>query len=118
MDLHQNARLTPVCRELMVRRVLAVRAKAQVGRELGVSVKTVDKWYKRYAERGLEGLQDRSSRLHRFPGATEEVLKAAVTARRRQRFSLVDIAGQLGAVALNGCAHRRLPRSCLREPRW
>lgn len=96
MDLHQNARLTPACRELMVRRVLAGRAKAQVGRELGVSVKTVDKWLKRYAERGLEGLQDRSSRPHRSPGATEEVLKAAVTALRRQRLTLVDIAGQLG----------------------
>jgi transposase InsO family protein len=96
MDVHQNARLTFACRVLMVQRVQAGRAKIQVGRELGVSVKTVDKWLKRYTQAGVEGLRDRSSRPHRSPQATDEVLKAAVVALRRQRLTLVAIAMQLG----------------------
>ena len=96
MDVHQNARLTVACRVLMVQRVQAGRAKSQVGRELGVSSKTVEKWLRRFAERGVEGLQDRSSRPHRSPAATEEVLKAAVVALRRQRLTLISIAAQLG----------------------
>jgi transposase InsO family protein len=95
MDMHQNARLTVACRELIVQRVLAGRAKVQVGRELGVSVKTVDKWLRRYAVAGVSGLRDRSSRPHRSPAATEPVLHAAVAALRRQRLTLVTIAAQL-----------------------
>jgi transposase InsO family protein len=95
MDVHQNARLTVACRELMVHRVLAGRPKVQVGRELGVSVKTVDKWLRRYVDGGTGGLRDRSSRPHRTPAATEEVLKVAVAALRRQRLTLVAIAAQL-----------------------
>jgi DNA-directed RNA polymerase specialized sigma24 family protein len=60
MDVHQNARLTFSCRVLLVQRVLGGRPKAQVGRELGVSVRTVDKWLRRYRERGPEGLRDRT----------------------------------------------------------
>lgn len=96
MDVHQNARLTLACRELLVQRVQAGRPKVQVARELGVSVKTVDKWLKRFREHGREGLRDRSSRPHRSPTATVEVLRRAVVALRRQRLTLVAIATQLG----------------------
>ena len=41
MDVHQNARLTPRCRELLVARVRAGRRRAEVARELGVSEPTV-----------------------------------------------------------------------------
>ena len=41
MDVHQNARLTPRCRELLVGRVLAGRRRAEVARERGGSEQTV-----------------------------------------------------------------------------
>lgn len=96
MDVHQNARLTYACRVLLVQRVQAGRAKSQVGRELGVSIKTVNKWLGRYRERGAEGLRDLSSRPRHCPHTTDEVLRIAVVALRRQRLTLVAIATQLG----------------------
>jgi transposase InsO family protein len=96
MDVHKNARLTFSCRVLLIERIQAGRPKIQVARELGVSTKTVDKWLQRYREVGREGLHDRRSRPHRSPATTAEVLKTAVIALRRQRLTLVAIAGQLG----------------------
>jgi transposase InsO family protein len=84
------------CRVLLVERIQAGCPKIQVARELGVSTKTVDKWLQRYREVGREGLHDRRSRPHRSPATTAEVLKTAVIALRRQRLTLVAIAGQLG----------------------
>jgi transposase InsO family protein len=95
MNVHQNARLTVSCRVLLVERILGGRVKRQVAQELGVSIKTVDKWLKRYRDQGIEGLKDRGSRPHRMPGATAEVLKTAVLALRRQRLRLTSIAAQL-----------------------
>jgi transposase InsO family protein len=96
MNVHQNARLTVPCRVLLVERVQAGRPKIQVARELGVSIKTVDKWLRRFREQGRNGLHDLSSRPHRSPQATQEVLRTAVTVLRRQRMTLVAIATQLG----------------------
>jgi transposase len=62
MNVHQNARLTVSCRVLLVERILGGRAKVQVASELGVSIKPVDKWLKRYRYEGMEGLKDRGSR--------------------------------------------------------
>jgi len=95
MDVHQNARLTPRCRELLVARVLAGRHRSVVARELGVSDKTVSKWVGRFQREGIAGLRDRSSRPRRSPGATVETLQLAVVALRRQRLTLSAIAAQL-----------------------
>jgi transposase InsO family protein len=96
MDMHQNARLTYACRVLLVDRIQSGRPKAQVARELGISIKTVNKWLGRFRERGREGLRDLSSRPHRSARATDEVLRNAVVALRRQRMTLLSIATQLG----------------------
>jgi transposase InsO family protein len=95
MDVHQNARLTPRCRELLVTRVLAGRCRRTVARELGVSEKTVQKWVGRFQREGITGLRDRSSRPRRSPAVTAEALQLAVIALRRQRFTLASIASQL-----------------------
>lgn len=95
MNVHQNARLTVSCRVLLVERILGGRAKVQAAQELGVSIKTADKWLRRYREEGVEGLKDRGSRPQRMPQATAEVLKTAVLALRRQRLTLTTIAAQL-----------------------
>jgi len=96
MDVHKNARLTFSCRVLLVQRIQAGRPKIQIARELGVSMNTVQKWLRRYREAGWEDLHDRRSRPHCSPKATAEVLRTAVIALRRQRLTLVSIAGQLG----------------------
>ncbi|HYM42441.1 MAG TPA: IS481 family transposase [Steroidobacteraceae bacterium] len=96
MNVHQNARLTVACRVLLVERVMSGRAKVQVAAELGVSVKTANKWLRRYREQGWPGLHDRGSRPHQCPTATPEVLRSAVVALRRQRLTLTMIAAQLG----------------------
>lgn len=70
MDTHKNARLTPHCRALLVDRVVKGRARAQVARELGVSLRTVSKWLQRYQAEAIDGLLDRSSRPRRWPTAT------------------------------------------------
>jgi transposase InsO family protein len=95
MDVHQNARLTPHCRALLVDRILKGRARAQVARELGISIKTVDKWVRRYQAEGAAGLADRSSRPQRQPSATAEAVRIAVVALRRQRLTMSAIAAQL-----------------------
>ena len=95
MDVHQNARLTFACRVLLVERILAGRPKVQAACELGVSVKTADKWLQRYREQGVDGLKDRRSRPHCSPLATPDVLKTAVLALRRQRLTLATISAQL-----------------------
>ena len=96
MDVHQNAKLTVACRVLLVERILAGRPKICAAQELGVSVKTADKWLKRYRDLGTEGLKDRGSRPAVSPTATPEVLKMAVQALRRQRMTMIAIATQLG----------------------
>jgi len=95
MNVHQNARLTLSCRVLLVERILAGRAQVEVARELGVSVRTAHKWLQRYRHEGPGGLKDRSSRPHRTPTATAQVLKIAVVALRRQRMTVSSIATQL-----------------------
>jgi transposase InsO family protein len=95
MDVHQNARLTPYCRELMVTKVLRGRPQAVAAAELGVSVRTVRKWLKRFQAEGAAGLLDRSSRPRSSPRATVRELGLAVLALRRQRLTLESIAAQL-----------------------
>lgn len=63
MNVHKNARLTPLSRAELVRRVLdegpTPKATATA---FGVDVKTVRKWVERFRSHGAAGLVDRSSR--------------------------------------------------------
>ena len=113
MDVHKNARLTAHCRALLVDRVLKGVKKHLVAHQLGVSVKSVDKWVQRFRAEGPCGLQDRSSRPRRSPAATAQELQLAVLALRRQRLTLVSIAQQLGlsrATVARVCARAGLNR--------
>src|SRR5260221_12814965 len=85
MDVHKNARLTVFCRGLLIDRVLKRQARAQVAAQLGISVQTVNKWFRRYQAEGLRGLEDRSSSPRRSPAATVRELELAVGRMPRQR---------------------------------
>ena len=68
---------------------------AEVAQAMGVSVRTVYKWLRRFREEGLKGLQNRSSRHSRCPHRTSPALTQQVLARRRQRQTDRQIAEEL-----------------------
>ena len=79
MNIHRRAKTTPESRVLLVRRVLAEgRSRRQAAEAFGLSVRTVQKWLRRYREEGEEGLRDRSSRPHRCPGQSSASAEATV----------------------------------------
>ncbi len=96
MNIHQNARLTPKGRELLVKRLERGEHPHDVACAMGVSVRTVYKWRNRYREDGLPGLQDRASRPLHSPARTVEALEAQVIALRRQKRIYDHIADQTG----------------------
>lgn len=97
MNVHNNARLTPKGREVMVRDVTERGlTKTQAARLHHTTPKTVGKWVKRYCERGLDGLRDRSSRPRSMPSQTALATRDAVEALRRDRKTQDQIAVELG----------------------
>ena len=99
MNIHMNARLTPLGRERMVCQVLAGEDRRVIADRHGVSVRTVAKWVARFRAEGVEGLRDRSSRPHRLhrptsPGAIDHII-----ALRRQRWTGKHIAREVGVSA-------------------
>ena len=100
MDIHKNARLTPLSRAELVRRVLQERQTPKVvARALGVCAKTVRKWVARYQAEGPEGLQDRSSRPHRLRRPTPAAIVSRIEALRRERRTGQQIAAEVGVSA-------------------
>jgi transposase InsO family protein len=95
MNVHENARLTPRGREALVRRVLAGEAVEAVADALGVSIRTVRKWVKRFLTEGLAGLQDRSSRPQRLRAVTPDATAARIEELRRQRRTMLAIAAEV-----------------------
>jgi transposase InsO family protein len=86
MNIHKNARLTPHSRAELVRRVLTLRqSPMSVATDMGVSVKTVTKWVKRYQAERDAGLADRSSRPHHLRHPTPPHIVGQIEALRRRR---------------------------------
>jgi len=99
MDMHKNARLTPLGRERMVRLVLSGQTPQAVSAAVGVCPRTVRKWLERYEREGEAGLQDRSSRPHRLYRPTEPARVEQIEALRRQRWTGEAIAREVGVSA-------------------
>lgn len=85
MRLHPNARLTPIAREAVVRRVRAGESRRRVAEGVGVSHATIGKWVSRYRAEGQGGLQDRSSAPHRRPRKTKAPIERRIEKLRRKR---------------------------------
>ncbi len=96
MNVHKNAKLTPLGREQIIRRKAAGETAGAIAAALGVSPVTVRKWIGRYEAEGMAGLQDRSSRPHRLRGKTGKEQEDAVEALRRQRMPFWKIAASVG----------------------
>ena len=96
MNSHKNAGLTQKGRELLVERLARGEVPLDVAGAMGVSVRTVYKWRKRYRDCGKTALQDRSSRPARSPARTPARLEAQVISLRRQKRTYDRIAEQTG----------------------
>ena len=96
MNIHKNARLTPIGRERIVRQVIGGQTPKAIAAAAGVCPRTVAKWVARYQAEGQAGLVDRSSRPHRLHRPTPDAIVFQVEALRRQRLPGKAIAAQLG----------------------
>jgi len=96
MDIHQNARLTPLGREHMVNMVLSGQTPKAVSEAVGVCPRTVKKWVDRFHAEGLAGLQDRSSRPDRLRQPTPQATIDRIETLRRQRLTGQAIAAETG----------------------
>ena len=96
MNIHKNARLTPLGRERVAKEVLSGLTPEAAARAAGVCPRTVRKWVARFQAEGLEGLKDRSSRPHRLYRPTAAAIVERVEALRRQRFTGKQIAVEVG----------------------
>jgi transposase InsO family protein len=99
MDVHKNARLTPLGRERMVKTVLGGQTPQAVSEAVGVCPRTVRKWVGRYTTEGLAGLQDRSSRPQRLHRPTPQPVIDRIESLRRQRLTGQAIAADVGVSA-------------------
>ena len=114
MNIHKNARLTPLRREEMAILVIEGRlSKAQAARVYGVSAKIVSRWVERFKAEGREGMVDRTSRPRRIPSATDETVVARIVTLRRERLTGQHIAQRTGVSPAT--VSRVLKRSGLSE---
>ncbi len=96
MNVHQNDRLTPRGREVLISRLKRGEHPQDVGTAMGVSASTVYKWRRRYHAEGLAGLLDRSSRPNASPNKTPDDVETKVIALRKERRIYHRIAAELG----------------------
>src|SRR5947207_4984289 len=99
MNVHKNARLTPYRRAELVQRLQAGERGHGVAIALGVSLRTVRKWWARYRTEGQAGLQDRSSRPHTSPRQTEAAIALGIKVLRLQRWTCAQIGRAVGVSA-------------------
>src|SRR5262249_17442044 len=96
MNVHKNARLTPLGRERIVRQVASGQTPEAVAEAAGVCPRTVRKWVDRYRCEGSAGLQDRSSRPRRLRRPTPQAVVDEIEKLRRQRWTGKQIAAETG----------------------
>jgi transposase InsO family protein len=95
MNIHKNARLTPLGRERIARLVESGQTPEAAARSAGVCPRTARKWIERYRREGLAGLLDRSSRPLRLYRPTPPAIVERVETLRRQRWTGKQIAAEV-----------------------
>jgi transposase InsO family protein len=96
MNIHKNARLTPIGRERLVKAVFGGQTPEAAAQAAGVCPRTVRKWMKRFKAEGRAGLMDRSSRPKKFYRPTSEEVVRQIEYLRRQRHTGKQIAAEVG----------------------
>ena len=95
MNCHKNARLTFSGRKLLVERI-ALMGLIPAAQAAGISERTARKWLKRFAQHGLSGLQDRSSRPHATRTTCDRAVCLRIEQLRRSRMPMRAIAKIVG----------------------
>ena len=95
MNSHKNARLSFEGRKLLIERI-AVMGLMPAAEAAGISPRTARKWRDRFAEQGLDGLLDRSSRPSRTRATVDQVLLQRIEQLRRRRMPMRRIATVVG----------------------
>lgn len=110
MNIHKNARLTPVGRALMISRIEQEGwSVAQAAEASGVSRRTTSKWLQRHRRGGERRHHDRSSAPRRCPRKTSADMVDQIQLLRHQRMTGPAIARRLGlARSTVGLILRRL----------
>lgn len=97
MNIHKNARLTPLRREEMALAVIKGQlSRADAARAYGVTAKIVTRWVERYKAEGRAGMADRSSRPAHSPKAIGPLRAERIIALRRRRWTGKHIAMVIG----------------------
>lgn len=96
MNMHKNARLTPLGRERLVKTMLDGRTPEAAARAAGVCPRTARKWLARYKAEGVAGLQDRSSRPRTLRRPTDAGTTERIIVLRRLRWTGKHIACETG----------------------
>jgi transposase InsO family protein len=96
MNVHKNARLTPLGRERLVVAMRSGQTPEAAAQAAGVCPRTARKWLKRFEAEGPDGLIDRSSRPHRLRRPTPAAVQAEIVGLRRRRLCGRHIAKRVG----------------------
>lgn len=108
MNVHKNARLTPLGRERLVKQVLErVLTPAAAAAAAGVSLRTVYKLLARFKKEGVAGLRDRASRPKRLRCALSAKQKDLIERLRRDRRPYREIARRARAPLSTVARHAR-----------
>jgi len=96
MNMHHNARLTPIGRERLVGMMRSGQTPRAAARAVGVCPRTARKWLARFEAEGIAGLRDRSSRPKKLHKPTRETIVERIIALRRERWTGKHIACETG----------------------
>lgn len=115
--MHANAPLTPEGRLRLCRRIEDGWSVTAAAESMNISRQCAHKWWVRYRDEGVEGLQDRSSRPDRCPHQTPARIERRIVAlRKSRRLGPARLAGIVGVPA--STVHRVLVRHGVNRLRW
>ena len=98
--MHRNAPLTPEGRRRLCQMIQEGWPVATAAESMRISRQTAHKWWRRYQEAGVAGLEDRSSRPRRCPTQTPaRVERRVVELRRRHQICATRLAPIAGVPA-------------------
>lgn len=112
---HANAPLTPEGKRRLIERLASGRPISHIATELGISRQTATKWWGRYQQYGLDGLQESSSRPLNSPTeTTEDVVDILVAIRLSKKWGAARIAAfmhsEYGVEISHSTVHRILTK--------
>ena len=115
--MHRNAPLTPQGRLRLCQRIESGWTVAAAAESMNISRQCAHKWWSRYRDEGVVGLEDRSSRPQSCPHQTPARVERRIVALRQSRkLGPARLAGIVGVPA--STVHRVLVRHGVNRLRW